>query len=249
MKFVTTLNTLFVGVVTASFFQPASTFLSAYLSPPLYSAISLPPFVSCRFRSPSLLSSSFSSLGKDSEEERVSNITNSKNSEEEKNARQWIFQDDECHDLCENWEKEEDNDSGNIIPGRDVPKAIPHYAAMRTKAAPSAVTKETTTTNEENRARQMLNLRWSLTKAIDECDVTNLMTCGEQCRTCEGEGRHECQFCGGTTFLTVGNKLFLGGGQKCPVCNDEGEVVCPDCKGSGWVAKWRNEMNSTNLRP
>eukprot|EP00565_Helicotheca_tamesis_P000507 CAMPEP_0185727092 /NCGR_PEP_ID=MMETSP1171-20130828/2882_1 /TAXON_ID=374046 /ORGANISM="Helicotheca tamensis, Strain CCMP826" /LENGTH=254 /DNA_ID=CAMNT_0028395589 /DNA_START=103 /DNA_END=867 /DNA_ORIENTATION=+ len=239
------LHILEIIVTVASLFQPAHTFLSTFLSHSLHQDTSAPLQAQRRLLLHSSSSPS-SSLGKDADEDKMSENNND-------NMASSFFYDDGCYDLCESFDnpEEENTSKGDISDGKSVgqSKTLPHFASMSPPATREKKEKSRTSSdksNDEESARQMLNLRWSLMKSMDECDVTNIMTCSEQCATCGGTGYVECRFCGGTSFLTVGNKHFFGEGQRCPCCNDDGEVLCPDCKGNGWVANWRNDNMSNN---
>ena len=113
------------------------------------------------------------------------------------------------------------------------------------------------TPTEFDLARRQLEESWAVFSAVDSeesCDLEaffespeDSVGCSqEKCPTCDGSGKLPCRFCGGTTFLTVGDDVFFStnedGGtenQKCPVCNDDGVEECRDCKGAGFMAAWR----------
>ena len=75
-------------------------------------------------------------------------------------------------------------------------------------------------------------------ESINDCNVSQINTCGELCDKCMGKGVVECECCHGTGFLTMGD-IIIGTNNNCTVCSGEGEKECKKCMGSGYIAKWR----------
>ena len=93
--------------------------------------------------------------------------------------------------------------------------------------------------------RRNLELKWAILGNIDECEVEkDLQSCGNICKCCKGTGFIDCNFCAGTGFNVIGNRVFPKANLKsadnggCRVCDSRGEIKCKVCKGTGYVAGW-----------
>ncbi len=117
------------------------------------------------------------------------------------------------------------------------------------KYGPSAVP----TPKSVKTAKDNLELKWSIDKSSEDCDVEDMLSCSEPCTTCRGTGIITCQFCNGTGYVdfgaqnpgTIGKRMEKNNGGhtgiECPVCNEDGDQCCQDCNGSGWIAFWRKK--------
>lgn len=86
--------------------------------------------------------------------------------------------------------------------------------------------------------RNTLQKNIEIYESINECNITDLTSCGEMCTRCIGKGVVLCEYCHGTGFLTMGDAI-IGTGNNCTVCMGTGEKECKKCMGSGYIAKWR----------
>ena len=90
--------------------------------------------------------------------------------------------------------------------------------------------------------KEALELNMEVYESINECNVSQIHTCGEQCPLCLGTKTNLCNYCRGTGFLTMGNDI-IGTGNNCSICNGIGEMECSRCKGSGYIARWRKQIS------
>lgn len=90
-----------------------------------------------------------------------------------------------------------------------------------------------------NQLQQIKNLElaWNIRENIEHCEITDHDSCGSICKTCEGDGKLRCRFCGGTGFLML-DGVLIGTANKCPVCNGIGFEECKECMGAGHIAHW-----------
>jgi len=88
----------------------------------------------------------------------------------------------------------------------------------------------------ENRKNLQKNIE--IYESIQECDISDIRSCGNECPLCIGEKVLICKYCRGTGFLIMGDEL-IGTGNNCTICMGKGETECKRCMGSGYIAKWR----------
>lgn len=89
--------------------------------------------------------------------------------------------------------------------------------------------------------RNNLQTNIEIYESINECNVSDIMSCGGKCIICMGTGLVICQFCHGTGFLTIGDTI-IGTRNNCTACMGRGEKECVKCMGSGYIAKWRKKL-------
>ena len=86
-----------------------------------------------------------------------------------------------------------------------------------------------------------LELIWKIREEMDECDVSKGDICGGECKECRGDGEIQCNYCGGTGFLMLGNEL-IGTNNDCPACKGKGMIECKKCMGAGYIVEWRRGL-------
>tara|TARA_Y100000768_G_C23353118_1_gene396289 strand:- start:51 stop:434 length:384 start_codon:yes stop_codon:yes gene_type:complete len=90
-----------------------------------------------------------------------------------------------------------------------------------------------------------LELIWKIREEMDVCDVSNGDVCGGECVECEGYGENQCNYCGGTGFLMMGDDL-IGTNNDCPVCKGTGMIQCKKCMGAGYIVEWREDYDNSH---
>jgi hypothetical protein len=118
-----------------------------------------------------------------------------------------------------------------------------HHGKVSESANPKSKSPQT--------AKENLELKWSIDKNTEDCDLEDMLSCSEPCTTCRGEGIRRCHFCNGHGYVdfgaqnpgTIGKRMEKNNGGhtgiECPLCDDNGDQSCRDCNGSGWIAPWR----------
>lgn len=145
-----------------------------------------------------------------------------------------MFPDDDCLDLCPDWENE------------------PSFTSITPNPQQQQVDDTTTTTTISTKKKKpssfqrmmRLEMTWELRQNQEDCNVEEIETCGDYCVDCVGVGFVKCRFCHGEGKLHLPTTAMYGTSPSCPVCNPRGTEVCKTCRGSGRVADWTSYSTS-----
>lgn len=61
------------------------------------------------------------------------------------------------------------------------------------------------------------------------------------CETCQAQGMKECEWCSGSGYFVLGDKMLCevpSRNTSCLICHGHGSVRCSDCLGTGFRARW-----------
>lgn len=123
----------------------------------------------------------------------------------------------------------------------NVPYSSPFYPGLSSRS--SNRSKRGHVIESYNNDIEKVELAWKIYRSIEYCDVTEEITCGEICPSCDGEGEAICRYCKGTGFMMLADEL-VGTLNDCPVCTGTGYEECHDCMGAGMIAHWHKDYKN-----